>query len=436
MGALNDGGREWIRLLLQFDRARLFQECPGLLDAFQRPFIPAHPALGTLEVVAKPPGDGFDFLVLPTLRGASRAIEIVLNLHPELHSAPRTRADQGVLHGDWGGLERQARAIRTRIPNVKTGIILHSGAGLLAPFLNLVNAIAPHRPWVQVVREPVSAVLSSINHIINGEAHGYHFAKAGLPWLLDEEITRAPDLELEVAELDRPVAGDPEAAFQASLALKQDFKIGLPYSEYFGAWQVLDVADLMPATVDQGLGRLFALLGVDPSFRHPVCKRLLHGKLPRYMYMNPTRIRAYGFPLVVSLGTPGDSLLCRDLKYPDLTPCDSYLELVRFDQDARLAAVGVPGGTCVLMVEAADWCGLPAKVRQLLLEGRILETYGRKTLVPRWASHVASLEKWVAPAQVASLSRRQRDRLDQAIGDDAQAFVARHPHLAGRWRLP
>jgi hypothetical protein len=421
-----------LKMLGLLEREGLTPEVPELERRAEGLFVQPLASQLPVEVAVDKLPDGFDFLIVPTLRGGSRAIEIMLNLHPELHAAPRIQVDEGILRGQWDQVGTQARTIRRHIPNLQSGLVLHDGLGLMAAFRNLTRAVASDRPWVQVVREPYSALLSSINHGINGEAHGYYFPKVGLPWCLDEEITTAPELPFEPARIALPLPNDHARILAENLPRKMDHRNGLPFSQYFDSWNVLDVADLSPDRLETGLARLFTTLGVDASFQHPAFHRVFHGKLPRYMYMNPARVTFFGYPLVLCLGAPGDSLICRDLKGPDFTPCE-YVELLTMEHNAHLSAVGVPEGTCTLMVDAAQWQALPQKVRALLSFWDLLERYAVQTLIPRWASHVAAIEAWVGPAQVQSLTRDQRNTIHQAIKEDQAAFLRQHSDLAERW---
>ena len=255
-----------------------------------------------------------DFFIYPALRGASRALEVFINLHPQLHAAPRIQVDRAFEAAKWDGLVADADFLRARISNLKSGLVLHGGGGSLRTFLGVASLIRSDKPWIHVVREPVSAVLSSVNHMINGISHGYSFARMQLPWQLDEDISTAPTVNFEVPEISDPIPSQIDEYVQISAELKQDYRFGLPYAEFFQNWSVLDVDDLSAKRVDKGMALLFSMLGVDPSFRHPWFREQMHGKLPRFLYNNPVIVSAFGNPLVLMLGVPGDNLRCHDLR--------------------------------------------------------------------------------------------------------------------------
>jgi len=381
-----------------------------------------------------PTEQSLDFFIYPSLRGASRALEVFLNLHPQIHVAPRIQTDRAFESGEWDGLVRESEVLRKHVPNLKSGLVLHGGGGSLRTFLGVTSLLAPNKPWIHVVREPFSAILSNVNHTIHGMSHGYSFAKMKLPWHLMDDVSKANAADFKVPVITDPVPSTIDELVQISAELKQDYRFGMPYAKYFENWSVVDYDELSTNRVNAGMAYIFSALGVDPSFQHVWFQEKMHGKLPRFFYNNPTIVSIFDYGFTIMLGLPGDNVRCHDLKVPPNMRLGEYLEIAQVQNNGMLAEVGVPGGNVVLLAEIESWFAMPRKIRLHLITSGLLQRYALETLIPRWVSNVAGIMQWITPAEVDCLTLEQRDAAYHVFRDDYERFLAQHPMLAETWQ--
>ena len=382
----------------------------------------------------------FDYLLVPCANSGSRALEMMLALHPELVVPQRLKIDQLAVNPQDPGLLAGFRAMSSDIPGTTTVAVMHGVPKEPTIVAGICRLVRPDR-FLQVVREPLSAFRSQHAHRVYADINGYCWSGAGFPSLDNHEIARDPPPGSATQEhgviLREPPSFEISLERAARDALVGYYLQGQVIARHFDKWSVMDEKEFAPATGQAGMSALFSFLGVRADYQHPGFSVTHSGLINRFMFMNFSALRVYGHRLRAGLCYRGDTLIAQDWQgaYPSWIWDGSveFFEPVYTRPSPALRSLGFPDRELALAVRMDDWLALPRKARINLMADGMLDRFFSETFLPYWADNYRRNLELAKPFLLNNLTSSQQAAVYATAAADLRRFFERHPSLAEAW---
>lgn len=211
--------------------------------------------------------------------------------------------------------------------------------------------------------------------------------------------------------------------FDDCLTRPRHFAVGQTYAQHFDAWVPIDLE--RPKAVNESvIGRVFGAIGVDPQFDHPALHSSEGTTIHRLMVQNWIEVEMSGHRLHLGLGYADRSMFSNTFTFSEMLP---------FDPDDRLAALGLGGHRLCVSVPRDQWRLLPRDVRIRLVEGSELTKFRDAVLIPEWLKSYAGWKSTMEKYLLRELEPADLAKLRAQIGADLERFLKRHPHFEKAW---
>ena len=386
----------------------------------------------------------FDFLVVPTSRGASTAFIERANLHPHLSVLTKQEIDHAIsTHNEKDLLDKYQGLLQCRHPHLKVGIIQHGYiAGLLGEpdIAKRLSQVVDNTCFIQSVRDPLSIVRSVYKNQLSSApelALGYSFYHSNANTIfgkhvleINEQLTKV-DRQIAVlnkrkAEVCKISSNKERRAKYFSQCVKhgKHFQVGSIYNKYFCEWSAIDAADDFKQSPGLDIVNLMKLLGVDPDLR------LIHhdsyscGYLSRIMLVNYLEIKILGYNFFVFFGHTGTDVF-------GSTFC--HLELCRCKNSNLAQYLNASSDSFSLYVSLDQWLLIPFKKRKIIINSGVLNKILEKLVLPHWLKDYRIWLQVIYPYYLHDLTEEQFAKVRAALADDLEKFLKIHPQYEQRW---
>jgi hypothetical protein len=377
----------------------------------------------------------FQLYVMPMLRASSRSVEIFLNLHPNIFIAPRMKVDHALANGTWAGISSEAQIFNEAQRNFKCGIVSHAHPVYTRDYFAITSKMERSAQFFQIVRDPIDAVYSHVNHALQVKAHGYTFENLNLPWLNGTEISDFSAQKIDSINLGSPPSIDIEQEIfngSSTPAIKY-YQGAFRYEDFFGHWNVLSTEDLPQDKGTNDLNVIFNSLSLSEEIELPDISFERHGKAVRFMYNNPFKAFIFGQQVNVIFIPTGGAEAFLDTRTSD-GALARFTEVADIGPNDLMAGVGITNCRISLGIEANDWIALPSKIRRTLIEENIFKKFLENVALPRFVANFKAILMWMRNIDVKPFEKAQIDGIRSIIEPDLKRFLTRHPHVQKSWK--
>lgn len=396
----------------------------------------------------------FDFVYVPTSRGASTTLSSLFSLHP--HLACLSKTDLDTLIED----ERLDRAMAKLLsqqsiqPMSRLGLVQHAHiAGYSAPdyIAERLAQTTTRERFVHGVRDPLELVVSKLNHeMITKYLGAYNFSVVRPASLFSGQPVSLPSQGKPAARARRrfpcrhlprllrrphsggegvgmghaPTATTPSDLLTSPIGLDawraaHHFRVGSTYAKFFEEWVPvsLDHWNEHPGT----LGEIFDQVGADITLL-PEMQNISEGsRLHRCMVQNFVNLQVDGHTLFCTLGFAKRSAFSNTFNKVELfwltgTPDDDL------DEKARLA----------ITVSTEQWELLPPEARKRVLASEQFRKFLTHTFIPLWFAQYREWVSFVRPFLVQDRSILISE-LRRNVGRDIFSFLNLHSRFTEEW---
>lgn len=343
-----------------------------------------------------------DFKLLSFGRVATEAINLFLDLHPEI-SLPNYDKVFAAFSAREGGLP----LLNFTPGKPLNGLIIHSAQFLdcnsgVNNFVNARAADLPCRKTLHIVRNPYDNALSWLN-LCNASA----IAK----------VSRLKTFHHSVESFFNTYPND-------LLSLKYGLQAETFYNDC-SEHMLLNFESLLPEKISQTMREIFAFLGVDNEFTSPAFSQIQNNI--------STRLLAKGIKLtinneIVSVTFRPISLLKKHQPY-DSKRVIQTPQLIFRDHCPSLTTVNEP---LLMIINAQD--DLKYKFETQIAEGPSSD-FDAENILEIWAKANENIGQKIKIAHIPELSQSDRDFVKAAIMHDYQSFFDKFPELRSKWAL-
>ncbi len=370
------------------------------------------------------PARKFDFFVLPSLRGGSRIMELLFHLHPAVIAPPMPTIDEAILSDAPAALLHRYRSLLTSaypLPK-KVGFVFHRflfSPGEAQRAAETASILFDTPRFLQIVRDPESALLSEFNHhFISAYRGDYSFRQLGLAW---------PDRNVTPLELPSPPTEELDAFFDHLVPSRLIYQtLGDIFRRRFPDMSVMAFESLLPSQGGAGIRELCRFAEVDPSADDPLLNETATNVVGMLMEKNAMPITIGAYRLQLALGYADQTALHPNWKRIELAWCAPSPEAITLGLEPR---------TLCLTASAEAWAGLPHSLQFELLQKKTFDRILTDVLLPNWLNNFAAWQHNVSPFLRREISSRMRDSILRHAGEEIRGFLAAHPAFAERWPI-
>lgn len=365
----------------------------------------------------------FDFFILPTLRAGTTILEQILDLHPEIIAPPKPIMDEALLSGIHTSLLTRYRNSLTAMYPLpkKAGFVFHRflfSKSEIEAVASAAKELFETSSFLQVVRDPVAALLSEFNHHFICAYRGeYDFRKLGLAW---------PNKNGDAPKLQNPSSEELDKFFHDLVPKRILYStLGEIFERFFPENVVLDFEELKSDRLSEGLTALYQFLGVthhsDPLFQQGAINSIV-------MLMEKNIL-----PVTV-----GDQTVPVALGYAErtaLNPSWDRVELAWCDATPEAVSLGVENTKLCLSMPVGRWEAIPFVLRKELLERDAFQRILNEVLLPNWLDNYRLWELQVNPLLRKELSASMMESVKRGAAFELKNFFNRHPEFSTRWEI-
>ncbi|MGE4219876.1 MAG: hypothetical protein AB7G39_10550 [Alphaproteobacteria bacterium] len=372
----------------------------------------------------------FSLVVTPSGLGGSVAMMRFLSAHPELLSVHIGEIDAAIEAGTEADLLLKYRTYIDKGHCRRVALVQHGRiAGISAPddVAARLRKVANANAFVQIVRHPLSQLVSQHAHLLYDSACHYDFGRSGLPWLDGFEFPSPnnpfPDRPGRNASLDHIA----EAASRFCVRpyfMERYFHVGSLHAMQFDNWEVIDFEELLPGRIGATMRRLYTMAGVDPAFSSGLFEEPQNTLIQRFMGRSWAKILIAGQHISMGLTYRGAARNWFD---------SDFTEIAWIDETAAIA-LGLEGRPLALQVSTHEWLRLPKHIRIGIAESGRIQEFFERIFAPLWAENYLRISSILAPHRIAAVEGDLRTDFRRYLGDDTKRFLDRHSRIHPFWK--